>query len=47
MKRFYLKWGQVLVDFAMIVVNNSVNVACSYNYHQDEIPEKAKSLRKF
>ncbi len=47
MRRFYLKWGQVLIAFALLVVSNSVNSACVFNCHQDEIPEKAKSLRKF
>jgi len=47
MKQVYLKFGHVIAAFALLAVSNIVNTTCNFIYHQKEIPEKAKKLRKF
>lgn len=47
LKKLYLKWGHVLAAVALIVAGNTVNVACSHHFYQEEIPDQMKKLRKF
>lgn len=40
--------GMVLMNgIAMLLVVNSVNIACSWIFHQPEVPDEVKKYRKF
>jgi AgrD protein len=47
MKSVIYKLGTLVASLALVVVSMNVNVACNWLVHQPELPEGAKSLRKF
>ena len=47
MKGFISKYGKCLAAVALMLTSISANSTCWFIMHQDELPEKAKKLRKF
>ncbi len=47
MNKFIMKFSGVVAAMALMVTAMNVNSACIYLFNQPEIPEGAKSLRKF
>lgn len=47
MKNFIKRYGNMLAAFALFITTLTVNSTCVWATYQPEIPEKAKSLRKF
>ena len=41
------KWLSSLAAFAMVIATIGANSTCYSILHQDEVPEKAKKLRRF
>ena len=47
MKKFTMKYGDVLSAFALVVTTVSSNRVCNYIFPDPKLPESAKHLRKF
>lgn len=47
MKSVSIKLGEILAALAMVVTAIVANSSCICIAHQEPLPEKAKSLRKF
>ena len=47
MKNFLLKFGGMFASLALVVTTVVANSTCVCIMHQDELPEKAKKIRKF
>jgi cyclic lactone autoinducer peptide len=47
MNKFVIKFSGVVAAMALMVTAMNVNSACFLLYNQPEIPEGAKSLRRF
>jgi len=47
MKKFVRNFGGLIASTALVVTTLSVNTACFIWWHQPELPEGAKKLRKF
>lgn len=47
MRKLYLKWGHVLAALVLMVASHTINITCSANFFQEEIPDQIKKMRKF
>lgn len=47
MKRISIKFGEILAALALVVTAIVANSSCICIEHQEPLPDKAKSLRKF
>lgn len=47
MGKLMIKLGKVLVAFSFLITLTSANTTCAMILGQDELPEEAKSMRKF
>ncbi|MFV0499068.1 MAG: cyclic lactone autoinducer peptide [Bacilli bacterium] len=47
MKKFIYKYSHVISSFALVMTTLIANRTCTYVFHQPELPESAKKLRKF
>lgn len=47
MKKFFLRFGNILAAVAIAVTTVNANSACVFVIHQAKLPDEAKKLRKF
>lgn len=47
MKKFILKYSEIIAALALVVTTLTANSTCVYCIHQPEMPKNSKKLRKF
>jgi cyclic lactone autoinducer peptide len=47
LKKYVLKYSEVIAAVALLVTTATVNSTCYFLTHQEELPKNANKLRKF
>ncbi|WP_084492907.1 cyclic lactone autoinducer peptide [Lacrimispora indolis] len=47
MKKLFIKLGDMLACFALMVTTLNINTTCMMYSHQPKMPKKAQRLRRF